>query len=168
MKWLNLAVKPHFSWPNVQVEFLFEDYRVVLQPWRKDVENNVTLACTVSIYDPNGITFEKGGTIARRFLSRLAWSENGGAVELFEGGSNKRKYPGRLGQGTYGKSGYSQVEPRNFIYLPKAKSLEADLALGLFREGMSVNSAPFSFLSYFKGIIVIMGVSVKLIDHFLN
>jgi len=150
MKWLNLAVKPHFSWPNVQVEFLFEGYRIILQPWRKDVENDVILACTISVYDPNGITFENGGTIARRFLSRLAWFENGGVVELFEGGSNNPKTPGRLGQGTYGKSGYSQVEPRNYIYLPSAKSFEADLALGLFREGMSLNSAPFALLSYFK------------------
>lgn len=150
MKWLNLAVIPHFSWPNVQVEFLFEGYRVVLQPWRRDIENNIILACTVSVFDPNGFTFEKGGTIARRFLSRLAWSKNGGAVELFEGGTNNLKKPGRLGQGTYGKSGCSQVDPSDFIYLPKASSFEADLALGLFREGMSVNSVPFAFLSYFK------------------
>lgn len=150
MKWLNLAVCPQFSWPNSQVEITFEGYTIVLQPRRKGPKDEVELAATVSVFDPNGISFEVGGTIASRFLSRLEWSQNAGVVELFPAGSNHPGKPGRLGQGTYPRSGYIQVEPWDFIYLPTAHGQEVDLALGLFREGMSVNSAPFSFLSYFK------------------
>lgn len=144
MKWLNLAVKPHFSWPNKPVEIPFEGDRIVLSPLTEE------LACTVSLFNPTGVSFEKGGTLLGRFLSRLAWSMNGGVVELFAAGSNNPACPGRLGRGTYGISGCASVRPWNYLYLPEASTRQADLALGLFREGMSVNSVPFAFLGYFK------------------
>jgi hypothetical protein len=156
MKWLDLAVCPKTSWPNVQVEVPFEGYKVVLQP-RRQGSNGNELAATVSVFDPDGISFEVGGTGASRFLSRLAWSKNDGIVELWPAGSNNPAGPGRLGQGTYERSGCAQVEPWDFIYLPAAKSVAADLALGLFREGMSVNSTPFAFLSYFKILNILHG-----------
>lgn len=150
MRWLNLAVSPGFSWPNRQVEIPFEGYTMVLQPRRQPPEDKVELAATVSVFDPNGTSFEVGSTVASRFLSRLAWSHNGGVVELFAAGSNFPERPGRVGQGTYQRSGWAQVDPWDFIYLPAADRQEAELALGLFREGMSVNSTPFAFLSFFK------------------
>jgi hypothetical protein len=150
MIWLNMAVSPKFSWPNQQIEIPFEGYRIMLQPRRLEADNSIELASTISVFDPEGITFEDGATVASRFLSRLAWSQNGGVSELFSGGSNNPQRPGWLGQGNYARSGYAQVEPWEFLYLPSATDRDADLALGLFREGMSVNSNPFAFLSYFK------------------
>lgn len=144
MKWVDLAVKPNFSWPRVQVEVVFEGRRIVLQPITDE------LSCTVSVFDDHEITFEDGGTILSRFLSRLAWSMGGGVVELFVCGSNNPVRPGRLGRGTYEKSGWALVEPWDYLYLPSANNPDADLALALFREGLSINSVPFSFLSYFK------------------
>jgi hypothetical protein len=75
---------------------------------------------------------------------------DGGVVELFIGGSNNPAHPGRMGRGSYGRSGWAAVKPWDFLYLPQPQSDNASLALALFREGMSVNSSPFSFLSYFK------------------
>jgi len=144
MKWTDLAVKPNFSWPNVQVELTFEGRRIVLQPITDE------LSCTVSVFDNDEITFEVGGTVLSRFLSRLAWSMNAGVVELFISGSNNPVRPGRLGRGTYEKSGWTLTEPWDYIYLPSANNPDADLALALFREGLSLNSVPFAFLSYFK------------------
>jgi hypothetical protein len=144
MKWADLAVKPNFSWPNEQVELTFEGRRVVLQPITNE------LSCTVSVFDNDDITFKDGGTVLSRFLSRLAWSMNAGVVELFICGSNNPVRPGRLGRGTYEQSGWSLVDPWNYLYLPITNSPDADLALALFREGLSINSVPFSFLSYFK------------------
>lgn len=126
------------------MEVLFEGRRVVLQPLTDE------LSCTVSVFGDGGITFEDGGTILSRFLSRLAWSINGGVVELFICGSNNPGHPGRLGRGTYERSGWALVEPWDYLYLPSANSPGADLALALFREGLSINSVPFAFLSYFK------------------
>jgi len=164
MKWLDMAVTPKFSWPNEPVELSFEGYTIVLQPSLQEPEDPVGFACSVSVYDPNGTTFEVGGTVISRFLSRLAWSQGGGVIELFSIGSNNQKKPGRLGQGTYRRSVYSQIEPWNYLYLPAAQNMEADLALGLFREGMSVNSAPFAFLSYFKILNIRYGNGLKQIN----
>jgi len=144
LKWADLAVKPNFSWPNVQVELSFEGRKIVLQPITDE------LSCTVSVFDDHEITFEEGGTILSRFLSRLAWSMGSGIVELFICGSNNPARPGRLGRGTYEKSGWALVDPWDYLYLPSANNPNADLALALFREGLSINSVPFSFLSYFK------------------
>lgn len=157
MKWFDLAVTPKFSWPDVQVVIPFEGHRIVLQPRRQGPGDEIELAATVSVFAPDEISFEVGGTIAGRFLSRFAWSSNGGVAELFCAGSNNPNRPGRLGQGRYGKSGWMQVTPSDYVYLPAANSPEADLALGLFREGMSVNSAPFAFLSYFKVLNIVHG-----------
>jgi len=150
MIWFDMAISPKFSWPNTQVEIPFEGYKLVLQPRRHVEENPAELASTVSVLDMGGISFEVGGTVASRFLSRIAWSMRGGVEELFVAGSNNPKRPGWLGQGTYGRSGWAQVDPWAYLYLPSVVNVDADLALGLFREGMSVNSAPFAFLSYFK------------------
>ena len=144
VKWADLAVKPNFSWPKVQVEIPFEGRRVVLQPLTDK------LSCAISVFDDAGITFDEGGTVLSRFLSRLAWSMNGGVVELFICGSNNPARPGLLGRGNYETSCWAAVEPWDYIYLPSANNVNADLALGLFREGLSVNSVPFAFLSYFK------------------
>lgn len=168
MLWFDMAVSPRFSWPSKQVEIPFEGYKIVLQPRRKVPENPMELACTVSVFDIEGTTFEIGGTVASRFLSRLAWSQNGGVVELFPAGSNNPKRPGWLGQGTYGVSGYAQVEPWDYLYLPSTETVEADLALGLFREGMSVNSVPFAFLSFFKVLNVKYGAGAGQKDWINN
>ena len=163
-----MAVSPRFSWPSKQVEIPFEGYKIVLQPRRKVPENPMELACTASVFGIEGTTFEIGGTVVSRFLSRLAWSQNGGVVELFPAGSNNPKRPSLLGQGTYGVSGYAQVEPWDYLYLPSAETVEADLALGLFREGMSVNSAPFAFLSFFKVLNINYGAGTGQKDWINN
>lgn len=144
MLWCNVAVTPDFSWPNAPIAVPFEGKTIVLSP------PTDTLACRVSLLDPRRTTFEEGGTILSRFLSRFAWSKNGGVIESFYSGSNMPDEPGRLGQGSYARSGWATVEPPHCIYLPLAVHKDADLALALYREGLSVNSAPFGFLSLFK------------------
>lgn len=144
MLWCNVAVKPHFSWPNVSIALPFEAKSIILSP------PTDTLVCRAALFDPQGTTFEHGGTVLSRFLSRLAWSRNGGVVEFFHAGTNNPNEPGRLGQGTYSRSGWSLVDPPQYLYLPLPKDQDAELALALFREGLSVNSPPFGFLSLFK------------------
>jgi len=55
-----------------------------------------------------------------------------------------------MDQGTFARSGWATMEPANHIYLPLATDRDADLALALYREGLSVNSVPFGYLSLFK------------------
>ena len=159
MLWFTMAVAPQFSWPNCRTEIEFEGHTVALMPRYKyrDRERTHELAATISVRDLDGITFDRGGTLANRFLSRLAWFEKRGVIELFCGGSCKPSEPGRLGQGTFQRSGYRQVEPWDFLEIPINIPTEAELALGLFREGMSVNSPPFAFLSFFKILNILYG-----------
>lgn len=126
MKWVNLAVIPHFSWPNVSVQMQFEGRLIVLQPLTDE------LSCTVSVFEDRGLSFEVGGSILCHYLSCLAWSMEGGIVELFITGSNNPKKPGRLGRGTYGQAGHTQSKPWEFLYLPQPVSEEAKLSLALF------------------------------------
>jgi len=146
MKWTNVAVKPYFSWPKVQVELPFEGKKIVLQP------GTDILSCAVSTFNTTDMSFNEGGTLISRFLSRLAWSMDGGVVELFITGSSNPAHPGFLGRGNFETSWWAPIEPWDKIYLPSGKHANADLALALFREGLSVNSAPFAFLSFFKVI----------------
>jgi len=144
LKWVNMAVKPHFSWPNTWVEVPFEEWKIVLQPRRSN------LACTVSLFDENGISLDVGREVICRFLSCLAWSQNSGVAEMFICGSNNPNKPGLLAQGTYGHSGYCQIEPWDYLSMPNPTSAKAKLGLALYREAMSLNSIPFAFLSYYK------------------
>lgn len=144
MLWCNVAVTPHFSWPNVPIAIPFEGRTVVLSP------PTATLTCRAALWNPNRTTFEAGGTILSRFLSRLAWTNNGGIEEFFHNGTNVPNEPGRLGQGTYARSGWATIDPPHSIYLPATLGSEAELGLALYREGISVNSVPFGFLSLFK------------------
>jgi len=150
MLWMNFAVKAEFSWPNVPVEIPFDGALVVLSP---DTEE---LSCTASLYDPAGFDFDPGATRLSRFLSRLAWSQRGGIEEHFAIGTNNPAQPGRLGKSYFARSGWANVEPWDHLYLPSPPSQKAELALGLFREGMTINSEPLAFLSYFKVLNVVL------------
>jgi hypothetical protein len=149
MLWMNFAVKAGFSWPNEPVEIPFQGALVVLSP------ETERLSCTASLFDPAGFEFDAGATRLSRFLSRLAWSQRGGIEEHFSIGTNDPARPGRLGKGTYATSGWANVEPWQQLYLPSPPSAKAELALGLFREGMTVNSEPLAFLSFFKVLNVV-------------
>ena len=144
MLWCNVAITPHFSWPNVRCAIPFEGNTIVLSPPTE------TLACRAALLDSNRTTFEKGGTILSRFLSRYAWTMNAGISELFYVGTNIPSEPGRLGQGTYARAGWATTDPPHCIYMPKPGNESGELALALYREGLSVNSIPFGFLSLFK------------------
>lgn len=144
MLWCDVAVTPYFAWPSSPIGLPFENWVIVLSP------PTDSLACRASLCAPKGTTFEEGGSVVSRFLSRLAWSRGGGISELFHCGSNMPGRPGLLGLGTYARTPYGLIDPPHSIYLPANLSPEAELALALYREGLSVNSVPFAFLSLFK------------------
>lgn len=144
MLWFDVAVTPYFSWPSAAIGLPFEGWLIVLSP------PSDKLACRVSLFAPNRTTFDEGGTILSRFLSRLAWSKGAGVLELFHSGSNMPGRPGLLGHGAYERTPFGTVEPPHSLYLPTGLSKDAELALALYREGLTVNSVPFAFLSLFK------------------
>jgi hypothetical protein len=56
---LNVAVVPHFSWPNVLVELPFDGHRIFVAPEADE------LVCRAAVLAHEGISFEAGGTILR-------------------------------------------------------------------------------------------------------
>jgi hypothetical protein len=151
MHWFNAAVTPKFSWPNETVHLQFQNIDVVLSPAVDD------LSCRVSMRVPSGKNLSDSGTTLSRFLSRFAWSMDGGIVENFHVSSNNQQNPGLLAQGSYARSMYASVRPFESIYLPIVISKEAELALALYREGMNLNSGPHAFLSFAKILNVKFG-----------
>jgi len=143
-RWIDLAIKPHFSWPDKQVAIELEKRKIVLQPSSEE------LSCAVSVFDEKGMSLEEGGKLLFRFLSRLSWSMNAGIEELFIIGSNMPKRPGRLGKIQNGQPERAQVPPWDYLYLPLPETEKAERALAVYREAMTVNSVPYAFLGYFK------------------
>lgn len=144
-RWLDVAVIPAFPWPNAPVQIPFDGETIVLMPSTDE------LACTASAFDPEGnLTFERGVEAVRRFLSSLAWSNRGGVVELFCLGTNHPDRPGLMGTGKFGRSYFQLTEPPARLYLPSTQNPRGRRALAVYREGLSINSEPFAFLSHFK------------------
>jgi hypothetical protein len=149
-RWLDMAVVPEFSWPNVPVEIPFQGEVFVLSP------STDTLACTISAYDPSGnLDFPEGARRIRRPLSCLAWAHRARIVELFCIGTNLPDRPGLMGTGNFARSFWQQTPPSDYMYLPDVTEPKAKRALALFREGLSVNSDSFAFLSHFKVLNVL-------------
>lgn len=151
MTWLNIAVIPKFSWPNVPIEIRFDGQVIVMSPPTEK------LACRLALFDQDGVDIDAGGTVLSRFLSRMAWANNAGVSEVFFSGTNNPTEPGRLGAGSFGRSEFATAEPPRFIYVPVARSSDAELALALYREALSLNSVPFALLSYFKILNIRLG-----------
>jgi len=145
-----MAVIPEFSWPNEPIELPFHGNTFVLMP------STDTLACTISAFDPSGnLDFSAGGRRIRRLLSCLAWTHRARIVELFCLGSNMPDRPGLMGTGNYARSFWQQTVPAEYVYVPYVTDPKALRALALFREGLSVNSDSFAFLSHFKVLNVL-------------
>ena len=69
MLWFTMAVAPQFSWPYCRVEITFEGLKYAFMPRHEYSEGGRTheLAATISVFDPEGVTLERGGTLVSRF-----------------------------------------------------------------------------------------------------
>lgn len=146
MLWANMAVRPGFSWPNVQVEIPFEGRTMVLQPGTEQHSR------AVSVYDESGTNIEEGGSRVSRFLSYLAWSQDAALVDLFLTGTNNPAHPGYCGASGQAPALWAAVDPWHTLYVPVSVGPRGDLALALFREGMGleIDLSPFALLSFAK------------------
>jgi hypothetical protein len=136
-RWLNVAVKGSASWPTKETTVVFQGKRLILKPATDETEQSVHIIL-------RGITGAEALTLINRFLSILSWCDD------------------QPMENRYGWSGtpIPVAVPRELRVVcasntfPLCRLVEPDkkarLALALFREGRTVNSIPFEFLSYFK------------------
>ena len=137
--WLNVRVKGEAAWPEEETKIMFGGYELLLKPATKTTEQSVHV-------NLKGITEQEALTLINRFLSILSWCDDVPMENLY--GFSGSAIPVAISRDTSRTCGNCIGD------YPFYRELEHDsrarLALALYREALTVNSVPFSFLSYFK------------------
>jgi hypothetical protein len=136
-RWLNVGVKGGAAWPTEATTVEFGGHKLVLKPATRDTEQSVHI-------NLRGISDVEALTLINRFLSVLSWCDDQPMENRYGWSGNPVPVAVPRESRVVGSS----------IAFPFNRRLErnekARLALALFREGRTVNSTPFEFLSYFK------------------
>jgi len=139
-RWLNVGVKGTAIWPTKETTVEFGGHKLLLKPATRDTEQSIHI--NLNLRGIPGDVYAL--TLINRFLSILSWCDDQPMENLYGWSGNPIPVP-------------VPKEPRGVgssIAFPFNRALESDrkarLALALFREGRTVNSVPFEFLSYFK------------------
>jgi len=135
--WLNIGVKGHADWSEKEMQIVFGGHALLLRPATRATEQSVHIKL-LGIREPEAMT------LINRFLSVLSWCDDASMQNI--GGFSGSLKPQSISRETrhVGSS----------IAFPFGRHLEKDkhvrVALACYREARTVNSRPFSFLSYFR------------------
>jgi hypothetical protein len=136
--WLCNEINGTAIWPTKETTIEFGDHKLLLKPATRDTEQSINLNLRGIPSDAEAMT------LINRFLSVLSWCDDQPMENLYGSSGSPVPVPVRKRVRNVGSS----------IAFPFYRALESDrkarLALALFREGRTVNSVPFQFLSYFK------------------
>ena len=136
-RWRHIGVLGGACWPTNESKITFGGHELILKPATKDTEQSIHI-------NLKGISDIEAMTLINRFLSILAWCDDQG-IENFDVGSGNPK-PVTVPRKPR-VVGSSIAFPFN---RDVEKNTKAQIALALYREGLTINSVPFAFLSYFK------------------
>jgi hypothetical protein len=136
--WLNIGIKGTAIWPTKETTVEFGGHKLLLKPATRDTEQSIHINLNVTPGDVYAMT------LINRFLSVLSWCDDQPMENLYGWSGNPIPVAVPKETRAVGSS----------IAFPFKRTVESDrkarLALALFREGRTVNSGPFAFLSYFK------------------
>ena len=136
--WLNVGVTGTAIWPKAETQVSFGGRKLLLRPATAEAAQSIHIDLDTGIADDDALT------LINRFLSVLSWCDD----QPIE-----NKY-GWSGNPTPTSVPRESLHAGSSIAFPFYRELETDpkahLALALFREGRTINSVPFAFLSYFK------------------
>lgn len=136
--YLQIGVEGGAIWPNEETKIIFGGHKLILRPATKDTEQSIHI-------NLNGIGgIEEALTLINRFLSILSWCDDQAMENLY--GWSGNPVPVSIPRRTR-LTGSSIAFP---FYRDLEPTARKQLALALYREGKTVNSVPFEFLSYFK------------------
>jgi len=137
--WLNVGVKGTAIWPTQETTVEFGGHKLLLKPATRDTEQSIHINLHGGIADDAHAL-----TLINRFLSILSWCDDQPMENRYGWSGNPIPVAVPKELRAVGSS----------IAFPFNRALESDrkarVALALFREGRTVNSTPFAFLSYFK------------------
>jgi hypothetical protein len=139
-RWLNVGVKGTATWPTKETTVEFGGHKLLLKPATRDTEQSIHI--NLNSRGLPGDVYAM--SLINRFLSVLAWCDDQPMQNLYGWSGNPVPVAVPKQVRAIGSS----------IAFPFYRTLDADpkvrLALALFREGRTVNSVAFEFLSYFK------------------
>ncbi len=135
---MNIGVIGGACWPKKETVVTFDGHELILKPATKDTEQSIHINLHRKISSIDAMT------LIHRFLSVLSWCDDHG-MEFMEGWSGN-PIPVAVPK----RKRYIGSSIAFLFYRDVPKDPQAKLALALYREGLIVNSIPFSFLSYFK------------------
>jgi len=137
--WLNVEIKGEASWPDKETTIAFGGYELLLKPLTKTTEASVHINLK-TISDIDALT------LINRFLSILSWCDDVPMQNLY--GVSGSVIPAAIARDTTRSCGICRGGYP--FYRDVEQDSKARLALSLYREARTINSVPFSFLSYFK------------------
>ncbi len=138
-RWLSFIVHGSGVWPKKEQEFIFRGKKLFLRPCTRDTEQSIHILL-------DGISHVQGHTLINRFLSILSWCDDEGLkIDVGVSGSPE---PTPIPRDNSRSIGSSIAFPSYFKN--EGENPRTELALALYREALTAESVPLSFLSYFK------------------
>lgn len=141
--WLLANVDQEIGWTQKQVLVVYRDRKILLLPATKKYYAAAAIISDIP-------TLEEDKTFLMQFLSALTWYQPGKLdIVRWTDSTAKNNLTNFIRMPLTKRSGTTMIFFRP-TELPDPKNPEAQLALALFREGLSLNHKGYSFLSYFK------------------
>lgn len=144
-RWLTHGVVGHVFWPTKEITINFGGHEILLKPATRNTEEVICIRL-------DRITEQEATKLFNQFLSILSWCD-GQSAQLIEGVI--AAVPGSIG--TARETGSSISGLFDFFNRSPINDSKKRLALALYREAVTVNSIPYSFLGFFKVISVCLG-----------
>lgn len=141
-RFLNIGVHNQIIWPNEEKLIRFDRYHLILMPKTKDNVQSIHIDLTA-----NMLTEREAMTVINRFLSVLAWCDDGFAIA--QGGWSGNPVPVPVP-----KRNLAFITAHDYIFDRKIPaSSEARRALALYREARNAQQNEFisyAVLNYYK------------------
>lgn len=142
-QWLLANVDQQIGWPQKKALIIYRGRKVLLLPATRKYYAGVAIVTKIG-------QLNEGKIFIMQFLSALAWYRPSKiAVIEWTNSSTQGALNKHLRLELIKKTGMTALFFRPTM-LPDPKNKEAQLALSLFREGLSLNHLGYSFLSYYK------------------
>ena len=137
--WLIASIETGIPWADKDTEIIFKGQKVLL---RTATTKRLPAICID--YDPTSTTFLEMHKFARELMSELCWVFPYSLAELHTSGASHCMDTGP------GPKFLNTAVGFRVDFLPEVENPKAKLALAFYRESISINSVPYSFLGYWK------------------
>jgi len=140
--WIVANIQTDSYWPVTSQKVRWRGVEIWIVPIMKGFYPAVAMMV------PRGKRRAECEELLMRFLSMLSWVEERG-VMVEGGGCSGGSLPRPMGRDRW-SGGFSICDEFDLSYFPEVTDEKALLALGLMREGRSLNHVGYAFLSFYR------------------